>query len=165
MLFELGVNKEGMEVQELVATLCETAYLEHKGEEVAEKLVPQTITYLLSKALEMGAKQVDVKRVYNMKNALLLLDLNEEDNILIELLLRAVISPTFLGCQDGRRFVVFIFHLHEKLTLMTHAAIVPQIPLSKKSILETYGDIYFKTWKNAEGQILLKLGKLWCSTD
>ncbi len=43
-----------------------------------EALIPQTLTYMLLKSLHETAKAVDVKRVYNFRNGLRVLDLQDE---------------------------------------------------------------------------------------
>ncbi|XP_022132871.1 uncharacterized protein LOC111005612 isoform X2 [Momordica charantia] len=68
-------------------------------------------------------------------------------------------GPPFLTLQiidtkekeDGRRFVAYAFGLSRQLSKETLAIIRSQIPFGRKSMLEAYGDILFRAWRNSEG--------------
>ena len=59
-----------------------------------------------------AGKPADVKRCFSMRDALTLLDF-DDDSIgdLKRLLLRAAFSPAFLRASEGRRFLAFLFTL------------------------------------------------------
>ena len=100
------------------------------------------------------------------------------------LLLRALISPLFLRASEGRRFLSSLFGLHLPFISELHAAIKAQVssrsaahttpdtlallcpalcvmlqlPNSRASLIGHYGEIYFRAWRFAEGQLLMKIG-------
>jgi condensin-2 complex subunit G2 len=75
-------------------------------------------------------------------------------------MLRCLFHPMFLRSADGKKFLVYMFGLHPPFIDTLHDAIKAQIPACPKSVLEVYGEIYFKAWKVAQGPYLLKLGML-----
>jgi hypothetical protein len=100
----------------------------------------------------------DVKRVFAVRDALSLLDFEDETaETLNELLLRCLIDPLFLRVAEGKRFLAFIFHLHPRFVDDIHMAIKNQIPSSKPAVLKAYGDVYFRAWRSAEGEFLTKI--------
>ena len=57
-------------------------------------------------------RSADVKRCYVIRNALALLDFEDESiGDLKRLLLRAAFSPIFLRCKEGRRYLAHLFTL------------------------------------------------------
>lgn len=64
----------------------------------------------------------------------------------------------FLRAADGKKFLVYLFGLHPPFIDAVHETIKAQIPACPKSLLESYGEVYFKAWKVAQGPYLLKLG-------
>lgn len=94
-----------------IARICENYWVNKV--DGAENLVPQLIPYLLIISLSPAAHDADVKRLYNIRSALQLLDF---DDISIDsirsLILRCFIHPAFLRLAEGRRFLSFLFRLH-----------------------------------------------------
>ena len=104
------------------------------------------------------SSHTDVKRVFAVRDALSLLDFEDETaETLNELLLRCLIDPLFLRVAEGKRFLAFIFHLHPRFVDDIHMAIKNQIPSSKPAVLKAYGDVYFRAWRSAEGEFLTKI--------
>jgi condensin-2 complex subunit G2 len=64
----------------------------------------------------------------------------------------------FLRAADGKKFLVYLFGLHPPYIDAIHDTIKGQLPACPKSLLEAYGEVYFKAWKVAQGPYLLKLG-------
>jgi hypothetical protein len=94
-----------------IARICENWWVSKV--DGAENLVTQLIPYLLIVSLGPAAHDADVKRLYNIRSALQLLDF---DDISIDsirsLILRCFIHPAFLRLAEGRRFLSFLFRLH-----------------------------------------------------
>jgi hypothetical protein len=94
-----------------IARICENMWVSKV--DGAENLVTQLIPYLLIISLSPAAHDADVKRLYNIRSALQLLDF---DDISIDsirsLILRCFIHPAFLRLAEGRRFLSFLFRLH-----------------------------------------------------
>ncbi|ONK75910.1 uncharacterized protein A4U43_C03F21850 [Asparagus officinalis] len=133
----------------LVASLCEEWWKEKLLDR--EKLVPQSLPFFLSKSLSNGKKS-DVRRVYALREAFLLFDYVDESIEDMRLLLvRCVIAPVYLKTDEGRKFIAFMLGLNDQLAKEALALIKSQIPFGRKSVLEAYGDILFRSWKGCEG--------------
>ncbi|KAF5196392.1 Condensin-2 complex subunit g2 [Thalictrum thalictroides] len=131
-----------------IAKLCEEWWKEQL--EGRESLISQTLPFLLSKSLTLR-KKVDVHRVYALREAFCLFDFDDESiDDLKNLLLRCIIDPLYLKMDEGRRFIAFLFGLSGQLVKEALALIRSQIPFGRKSVLEAYADILFRSWKVAE---------------
>jgi predicted house-cleaning noncanonical NTP pyrophosphatase (MazG superfamily) len=138
-----------------ISLICEKVYFANKDDDRAHCLVPHNFTYLLDKSLRKDGKKTDVKRVWGMKDALQLLDENNE--LMKQLLSSCAISPLYLSSEHGIKFITFLFNLTEEYCEFMHDSVTPQLAQCKESILEVYADIYFKAWKAAVGKVLLKM--------
>jgi len=96
-------------------------------------------------------KKVDVHRVYMLREAFTLFDFEDESiEDLRMLLMRCVVSPLYVKTEDGQRFVSFAFGLSRQLMKSGLAVVKAQIPLGSKSVLEGFGGILFRAWKEVE---------------
>ncbi|KAJ9170574.1 hypothetical protein P3X46_018672 [Hevea brasiliensis] len=133
------------------ASLCEVYWKENlPGREM---LISQSLPFLVSKSLT-SKRKVDVHRVYALREAFALLDFEDEsiDDLKL-LLMRCVIAPLYLKTEDGRRFLAFMVGLSMQLLKEALAMMRSQIPFGRKSILEAYGEVLFRAWKSAEGEL------------
>lgn len=98
-----GTEAEGL--QAAIAAVCEQWWLQEKPGR--EAVITQLLPYLLVKSLEESARPRDVRRVWGMREALLILDF-EDDSIesLTELLLRCFLHPLYALCCDACVVVV-----------------------------------------------------------
>lgn len=134
-----------------IANLCEQWWKEeHPGR---ESLISQSLPFLLSRSLTLN-KKADVHRVYALREAFTCFDFEDESIEDLKLLLiRCVISPLFLKTEEGRKFLAFLFGSSSQLLKEVLAMIRSQIPFGRKSMLEAYGDVLFRAWKVAEGDL------------
>ena len=96
--------------------------------------MPQTISYLLVRALQDSATAADVRRLYAFRTALTVLDYADESIMALKkLLLHCLIQPTILRNPEGRKLCVYFFGLHPPFILEMHRAIKAQIPVCRKS--------------------------------
>ncbi|TYK12815.1 ARM repeat superfamily protein, putative isoform 1 [Cucumis melo var. makuwa] len=131
-----------------IANLCEEWWKEDLPGR--ESLISQSLPFLLSRSLTLK-KKVDVHKVYMLREAFSLFDYEDESIEDLKLLLvRCVIAPLYLKTEDGRRFVAYTFGLSRQLLKEALAVIRSQIPFGRKSMLEAYGDIVFRAWRNSE---------------
>lgn len=101
----------------LIARICEKWWTSEFAD--SENLVTQLIPYLLITALSPSAHDADVKRLYTIRTAVLLLDFEDETiESIRSLILRCFINPAFLRVPDGRRFLSFLFSIHEGMNYM-----------------------------------------------
>lgn len=134
-----------------ISNLCEECWKEEL--EGREMLISQFIPFLLSRSLT-SKKKVDLHRVYVLREAFPLFDFEDESIEDLKLLLvRCVISPLYFKNEDGRKFIAFTFGLSLQLLKEILAMIRSQIPFGKKSMLEAYGEIVFRGWKNVDADL------------
>ncbi|BDA48499.1 Condensin-2 complex subunit G2 [Coccomyxa sp. Obi] len=146
---------EWPDVQDAVASLCMAWW--QVGAAGKEAIVAQTLPYLLVRALSLN-RSADVKRCYTMRQALSLLDFEDETiDDLKRLLLRAAFSPTFLRCKEGRRYLAHLFTLEPQMVRELGAIIRNQIPSGRKSVLEAYGEILYRAWRESTAACLLEV--------
>jgi condensin-2 complex subunit G2 len=156
LIFQLNLFEEAENLRERIVDLCELLYIENKdSDKKVLNYVPMMISYLIAKSLD-GAKK-DIKRVYLIRQCLSVLDFQEE-NFLTNILLRCVISPQYLSSDDGMKFLVFLFTMNSTLADLVHSAVIPQVFIffihkiysSTEEVLDRYGELYYKTWKNSK---------------
>ena len=62
--------------------------------------------------IRLAGKAADVRRCHSMREALALLDFEDESIADVrDLLVRAMFAPAFLRCNEGRRFLSYLFTL------------------------------------------------------
>ncbi len=149
-LFDLNsCGREGMAVQRAIIEMCEVYW---KGNFTdCEVLVTQLMPLLVVRSLNGNATKADLKRLWSMRQALVLLDFQDESTIveLKKLLLTTVSSPLYIKHPEGRKIIAFLFQLDVSLVKDLHHSIKAQIPLAKSAYHEAYGEIYFAAWKEA----------------
>ena len=155
IIFDLQ-DARASELQAAIVEMCEAWWL---GERAGgDQLVPQTVSYLLVRALQDSATAADVKRLYAFRTALTVLDYADESiTALKKLLLHCLIQPMILRNADGRKLMVYMFGLHPPFVLEMHRAIKAQIPACRKSLRELYGEVYFRAWRAASGVYLERI--------
>ncbi|CAI5997132.1 unnamed protein product [Closterium sp. NIES-64] len=124
-----------------------------------DTLIAQTLPYLLARSLELS-RPVDVRRVYAMRDAFSQLEFSHAESIAGTrgLLLRCLFAPVYLKTTEGRRFLSFFLLLDLQLLKESILIIRNQIPSGRKSLLEAYGEVFFRTWRSAEpGPSLLEI--------
>ncbi|KAG2322125.1 hypothetical protein Bca52824_015338 [Brassica carinata] len=135
-----------------IAGVCESWW---KGDLIErETLIIQLLPFLLSRSLTLK-KKVDVHRVYMLREAFALFDFEDEESIedLRMLLMRCVVSPLYLKTEDGQRFLSFAFRLSRQLMKSGLAVVKAQIPLGRKSVLDGFGGILFRAWREVEDDL------------
>ena len=149
-LFSLqGCGEEGLKVQEIITDLCEF-WWNHRFVD-RECMVIQLLPLLLAKSLDESARKDDIKRLFQLRGGLSVLDWKDDSSHdMRELLLRTVSSPLYLKTNEGKKLICSLFSLDESLVTDLHKAIRVQIPGTKKAILQVYGEVYFGAWRESE---------------
>ncbi|PRP88264.1 putative condensin-2 complex subunit G2 [Planoprotostelium fungivorum] len=123
-----------------------------------EHLTPQTVSYLLFRAADLKSKANDVTRLYNLREALSLFDLDDESSLGIrKLLLKCYMLPVVLKSTKGKALLSYLFSISPMFIEEIHEMIRSQLPHCRKSIQKIYGEIYLEAWKEAEGATLIKI--------
>jgi len=149
LLFDLNIcGMEGLSVQKSIVVLCETYW---NGNFINRNdYVASVIPLLVVRTLDRNATKADIRRLWNMREAMKLLSFQEESiAYLRSLVVRTVGSGLFLKNAEGRKMLCFFFQLDCGLVKHVHEAIKAQIPLAKKPELLFYGEIYCRAWKEA----------------
>ena len=97
-----------MQVKILIAKVSEYFWINE--EEGSEHLMPNLLTHLLITSLDMHhGRDSDIKRVYSLRAAFLLLDFEDKSIVyLISLIHRCFVHPGYLKLSEGRRLLAFL---------------------------------------------------------
>lgn len=143
LIFVLGATPEERNLQSSIAGCCELWYSQQR--EGYEAVVSQTITYLLLLSLEPNSKATDIKRLYDFRTSLALLDLDDLSSTdLCQLLQRTAIHPLFLVDPKGKKFLTYLFSINLGLIDKVHEAIQYSLISSKEWMVKAYAEIYFR---------------------
>ena len=155
IIFDL-TDPRASQLQAEIVDLCEAWWL---GERAGrDELVPQTVSYMLVRALHELATTADVKRLYAFRSSLTVLDYADESvGPLKRLLLHCTIRPLVLRCAEGRKLISYFFSLHVPFIAELHRAIKSQIPSCRKSQRDAYGEVYFRAWRSSSGPFLQRV--------
>ncbi|CAM9206403.1 unnamed protein product, partial [Phaeothamnion confervicola] len=150
LFLDHGGGLQAAAVQAAVARCCEAWWL--GGRPGADLLVAQLVPYVLMRALHADGKDADVKRAHALRGAVLLLDVDDPETgaSLRGLLLRCFLSPLFLRCNEGRRFLAALFGLGPTFVDDAHAAARGQLLRARRPVLAAYGEVYFRAWGGAD---------------
>ncbi|GAX76009.1 hypothetical protein CEUSTIGMA_g3452.t1 [Chlamydomonas eustigma] len=143
------------EVQDPVARLCCSWWeLQVAGK---EQLMPQTLPYILIRA-ESTQRVADIKICCTMRDAFTLLDFEDPNIVDVKrLLLQAAFNPAFVSRPEGRRFLASLFNLDKNFVSELTVIVKNQIPSGRRTVLEAYGEIIFRAWREASGPCLLEV--------
>ena len=149
-LFSLhSCGTEGLTIQRTIISLCEAYWNGHfvQREEFITRLIP----LLVLKTLNGNATRADIKRLWNVREALTLLNFDDVEGMahLRSFLLRTASSPLYVKHVEGRKMMAYLFQLDELFCLDLHKAIKVQIPMSTKKVLGFYADVYWRAWKES----------------
>ena len=113
-------------------------------------LAPNLFCLLLLLCLSPTPKPSDYKRLFSVRDALSLLDLEDASaRSLRTLLLRAFMSEPFSRAADGKRFLSHVLATTPLLVADAYAAVRNQIPAASKPYLAAVGDILYRAWADA----------------
>ncbi len=132
-----------------ISRICEFWWT--KEENGAENMVTQLIPYLLVISLGPNALDADIKRVYNVRGAILLFEFDDPSIESIRtLLLRCYIHPPYLKSAEGKKFLSFLFNVSPQLQTLIMSVIKPQLASCVRGLASTYGEIIYKAWKECD---------------
>lgn len=144
------------DLQNATSLLCEKWWCKDVGGK--NELMPNTLSYLVARTLSPGAKQVDVKRLWAVRQAFLLLDFDDPSaDMMKSMLMSCCVHPVYLRCDQGRKLISFMFGLHPAFVGNLHQAIKKVIPYCSRAHLKAYGEIYFRSWRFASGPYLKEI--------
>ena len=157
LLLQWGIERQAYQLQDEIAKLCE--YFWEKETPGAEFLITQLVPYLLINSLSGSAPSQMLKRLFNVRQGLLLLDFADESiGLLKELLLRAFLEPAILKSPVGIKFLAFTFSLDAEFVDDIHRVIRAQLSSScRETLARAYGLTYFQAWAAADSTTKAKI--------
>lgn len=132
-----------------VLTLCESWWLAN-GEN-REHLIVQCLPLLVLSACEEVpdlSNKSHIVRLYKLRDAFAFIDFSSASSDSLRSLLQRVASnPLCLKLPEGRKFLASLLACDAMLVRDLHMAFRSQIPNAKNTVLEAYGEIYHRAWK------------------
>jgi len=129
--------------------LCESWWLSQA--EHRESLIAQCLPLLLLNSCEDTDKfttKSHIIRLYKLRHAFGCIDFADpSSDSLRQLLLRVASNPLCLKLPEGKKFLATLLQQDVNLVKDLHLAFRAQIPEAKSSILQSYGEIYHRAWK------------------
>lgn len=148
---------ESTALQNEICDVCELWF--EQGREGKERVCPQMVVFLLNQALQSNSHVADLKRLYSIQEAFLLFDFEDEQSSTIKILIqRCFLHSLFLSNTEGRKFLLFAFTSLEIVQII-HKTIQAALLSAKKWQIGAYAQIYFKSWKKAQGITLIRIEK------
>lgn len=103
---------------------------------------------LLKRTLEESAKKADVKRVYAIRGTLEIIDFEDESSVpLKHHLLRCFLTPVYISCPEGRKFLCELFQIGATFVNEVHLTVRQQFGFASQTMMGHYAQIYFKAWR------------------
>lgn len=151
ILFSLqGCGPQGFDTQAVILKMCQAWWLGNC--EYRETLIAQCLPLLTLRACEDTAEFQAVKLLHKLKDAFSCVDFtNPSSDALRSLILKLASNPLVLKIPEGKKFLAALFK-DPDLVKDLHLAFRAQIPQAKKSILLSYGEIYYRAWKDMQQQ-------------
>ena len=134
-----------------IVALCEQWWLQSGYEK--ESIIRNTLPTLLGNVVGVtDPKSSDIKRLYQLRTALSIIDYDDsESQSFVSLLLRITSTPACIRHPDGKKLVAYLLSdpefQYSTLQSQVHLSIRVQIPNNQPSIVQHYSDIYYMAWK------------------
>lgn len=155
---EIFASSAKPKLQEDLSELCELWFTQNRSSRDA--VAPQMISYLLARALATDSKQLDLKRLFMVREALTYLDLEDESTLQLRILVqRTFLHTQFLalgGDNFGRRFLIWALTALPLVALF-HKTMKSGLVSAPKWKRESYANVYFRAWQTAEGPFKLRI--------
>ena len=136
-------------IQHHIATLLTTAYSTQPSSLLS--LLPFLLPYLLLKCLEPSVRRPDILALHSLRAAFAHFDYTDETSAsLVQLLARAALHPPLLRSREGRQLLAAVWSTSTLVGEAMHAAVKEQCVTGRRSLLEHYGDVYYRVWKESD---------------
>ena len=144
-------TEEANRTLQTIISLCEQWWV-HDGYD-KESIVRNILPTLLGNVVGVtDPKSIDIKRLYQLRTALSIIDLDDpESHSFTSLLLRITSSPACLRHPEGKQIIAYLLSdpaFGTGLRHQIHQSIRVQIPNNQSSIVLHYSDIYYLAWKD-----------------
>jgi condensin-2 complex subunit G2 len=140
---------EGLGTRNAILSLCESWWLANAVNR--DSLIAQVLPLQVLQASDTTEFQKShIKKLLTFKDAFQVIDfLNPSSESLRSLLLKVASNPLCLKLPEGRKFLTSLFR-DPDLVPDLHLSFRAQIPLASNTILQAYGEIYYRAWCEAE---------------
>lgn len=130
--------------------------------------VTQLLPYLLLSSLAPSSTDSDIKRVFQLRKAILMFDFDDSSiESLRGLLLRCLLHPAYLKLSEGRRVLSLLLTINEgNMRELALEVVKPQISHGNRIVCMAYGDIFVRAWKcdsledQSEAQLVIIKGQI-----
>jgi hypothetical protein len=134
-----------------VLNLCEAWWLAN-GER-RETVIVQSLPLLVLRACEEHdcfTNKSHIQRLYKLREAFHCIDFADpSSNSLRTLILRVASNPLCLKLSEGKKLLSSLLQDND-LMKDFHLSFRAQFPTAKESILQAYGEIYLRAWRDSE---------------
>ncbi|XP_061820765.1 condensin-2 complex subunit G2 [Nerophis lumbriciformis] len=137
-----------------IQTLCEAWW--KKGLQDKETFGHTAFIISLQKSFVLDKVSSEIQRVWSLHEVLLDVDYASNKQ-LIDQLLQCFHSPAFIGNDNGKRFLVFLFSWNIDFICLIHNTVKNHLEFFSKSKVSHIAEIYFRAWKKASGDFLEKM--------
>merc|ERR1719507_782142 len=136
-------TKAALTVAKLIETWC--------THEMPERdiLAATSLPFLVGASLLEDASKADVKRVWSVHQGVLSLPPAPSH---LPLLASTIASKLYLSCQEGLRWLAFLFTVSPDLVGLLHRSARTVIPNLAKPSLIALGEVYHKAWHVSGGE-------------
>jgi len=145
-------------VANAISSLSEAWYI--AGLEDKDVLVTNSLLYLIKRSQTDAATKADVKRVWNINQALLGFRLQDDSTKeLKQLLVQCMGTQIYFVTPEGIKFLAFLFSLSPDLIGHLHNEMkrcLPELGRSK-AVSSALGEVYWRAWTNSGGIYKKKL--------
>ncbi|KAG7350521.1 condensin II non structural maintenance of chromosomes domain containing protein [Nitzschia inconspicua] len=148
-----GLHSSGIgavSTENAVLNLCETWWLAN-GER-REALIVQCLPLLVLRACDEEdcfTNKTHIQRLYKLRDAFHCIDFaDQSSDSLRKLVLRVASNPLCIKLPEGKKLLSSLMQDGD-LVRDLHLAFRAQIPAAKDTVLEAYGEIYHRAWKDA----------------
>lgn len=153
---EIQAVQDSPSLQNDLCELCELWFLQDRSSKDA--VAPQMVTFLLAKSLANDSKVVDVKRVFNVREALTFMDWEDPtSNSLRIMIQRAYLHAQYLTSVEGKKFLVWSLSSLPLVSILHKTIKVSLAQDCPKWKTLIYANLYYKAWKKAQGQAKLRI--------
>lgn len=149
VLFYIPGDRENLALRSAVCRLAERLWVQKRPERAT--VISSTVAVLLLEALEDGAGDGVVKRLWAVRDCLDLFDWDEEENdSMREMLVQCFARPLFSRSADNRRVLSAILAQCPPLVADAAAVMRAQLPSQPERVHEGWGEVLYRAWAAAD---------------
>ncbi|RYG54585.1 hypothetical protein EON66_06940, partial [archaeon] len=147
LIIDLPETKQGLALRTSIARLCETMWTQKRP--FRNDIVGISLPVLIDDSLHPEAKDVNVRHVWAVREALDLIDFaNEDSRGLAGAILTCYLRPLYTRTAENRRFLSYVMVHVPTLLPRIQEVVKAQLPYQPR-LSDCFADVYFKAWQQA----------------